>query len=569
MEKLPSNQMKMIHLKVLLFLVLNARVEALRYSPSLQQQQGRVRGYSLLSQDWEGASRRNLKDKYDKKEDIEDDDWWFLQDDGRDYEDDDEKEEQEQEDENIEVEAKESSPLTTVAPSVTAPVTASPVSSFLPGLAPAIENFGVPTRSPVRIFPTKVPVDPPTAAPVTAAPVLSPTIAPVIPPTAAPVAPPTSAPVAPPTAAPVGQVLDTFVPTTLSSDENPLDQAEEEEEEANSENDKDNNQNLEDDNLIDPDTLAPSFTMEPSSTETSERFDVELAPFVITIDYNEIIIEKDPGIEKYIATEFTKAFENFMSIDMVFAGSVVGNETSRRRQQQRRFLVQQNLSYTGVVSFGGGPKWTEDGIQSFQASLLSDPAVIAEIIETFLQEENPGASTAADVTISSIELESGSSGSTNGIVQQNNETTEEEDDGISKTGLIIIIIVASVAVSLTAILFFAFRSKSTTTTSRPPQLNEKQQERALQLAPELERSTNKQNDGGTTFETEGDMLSVSTPERVYEEFAQNIERHSFNSAWQQSTGAPPPPPPVPLLAATSVVKKESRNETSQEVVAFY
>ena len=257
-------------------------------------------------------------------------------------------------------------------------------------------------------------------------------------------------------------------------------------------------------------TFVPTTSPTTAQTEvvTTSLFNVTLASFTISLDYVEPI-DADPGIEEYLTNELLKSFDNLVAVCMEFSGSPAENDGVRRN------LLQQVLSYAGSVTFKGDPFRGEEEVQSVQASILADRSAISAVIAESLGTDTN------NFAISAIE-------SQNDLDEADSSKGNDPNGDFSTTGLILVIIAAVVgAVSLPFIWLAALSKKDP---------NAIDVSRDLGLAPELVDRKSVKGELGATFDTE--QASLNCDDWVHEEFAKNMETHSFSADWEPVSISP-------------------------------
>ena len=273
---------------------------------------------------------------------------------------------------------------------------------------------------------------------------------------------------------------------------------------------------------------TPSVETETATNATEAAYSYDLAPFSITIQYDEKVSE-DPGLEEYLFAEMVEGGAyNLVALDLQLTSATVYG---------RRRLASQNLYYKGSATFEGTPVYEESQVLALQRNILKKEGEIAAVIAESLGVEP------STFVVSSISVEMDSE------IESDEVSAEPEDEKLSTTGLSIIIVAAVIGgVSLTLIAMVALTQPS------PPKPYDRTNRSiavpSKDVAPELKAAEGPKEDLNKTFETE--------EEQVHEEFAQNMENHSFDGSWKNKG-------PVTMQAS---VGRGSYNEVSSHVSHF-
>jgi len=267
-------------------------------------------------------------------------------------------------------------------------------------------------------------------------------------------------------------------------------------------------------------------TVAPNENAT-DMYTITLAPFTIELDYEETITE-DPGIEEYLTFEMMRGGGH--NLEEIELDMTVATVYGRRR------LKSQVLYYTGIAVFEGLPVWEEAEMQGLQNQILTNEEAVSTVIAISLGE-NP-----ANFTVSAVAVE------VDAIAAEEPTGAQEEaeEEGLSTTGLAIVLVAACVgALSLTIICLVAVRkpeqklqpyggaSQSLKVSTKSPDDAKKPEDKAEEL--------------NKTFDTEEDQ--------VHEEFADKMEKHTFDGSWNDGKGS---------VRALASVGKGSFNENDNE-----
>lgn len=258
---------------------------------------------------------------------------------------------------------------------------------------------------------------------------------------------------------------------------------------------------------------TPPYEIPTNVTVADPMYSVDLAPFTVEFDYSEKVTE-DPGIEEYLFQEMVRGGAyNLNEVNLqVTVASVYG----------RRRLASQVLYYTGAAVFEAPPVYEESQVQGLQNQILSDEEAVAAAIAESLGAD-PSTFVVSSIVVEGAAVDGGS----------DTDTIEPEDDELSTTGLAIVIVAACIgAVSITLIVAVALKKPAPhkpydgANPSRSLKVSSK--EVATPDASKADTKVEPKEDLNKTFDTESDV--------VHEEFAQNMEKHSFIGSWSKNKG---------------------------------